>query len=70
MEINKDTNIQQLLQKNKRANEVFKKLGLKCIECVVAEKETLWHAAAYHKITLDMLINELKRSCETGKQVS
>jgi hybrid cluster-associated redox disulfide protein len=71
MDINKDTNIHKLLQ-NKKANEIFKRLGLKCIDCVAAEKETLWHAAAYHKIALDMLLGELKRSlsCDTKKQIS
>jgi hybrid cluster-associated redox disulfide protein len=56
----KETNIQEILNKGEVVEQIFRKLGLKCIQCVAAEKETLQDAARYHGIPVERIINELE----------
>lgn len=60
-EFTADTNIQEALEADPRVPEIFKKLGLKCVECVAAEVETLRLAALYHEKDLKEILDELNR---------
>ncbi len=60
-EFTPDTNIQEALEVDPRIPEIFRKLGLKCVECVAAEKETLRIAALYHEKDLLEILRELNR---------
>lgn len=54
-----DTNIQEALDLDPKVAEIFKKLGLKCVECVAAEVETLRLGALYHERELQPILEEL-----------
>jgi hybrid cluster-associated redox disulfide protein len=55
----KDTNILKALEMGEGVIKKFKYLKLKCIDCVAAEKETLYDAARFHNISLEKLLEEL-----------
>lgn len=54
-----DTNILEALEVDPKVAEVFKKLGLKCVDCVAAEVETLKLGAMYHERELQPILEEL-----------
>lgn len=54
-----ETNLQEALARAPEVAEAFKRLGLKCVDCVAAEKETFRHAALYHEKSLDEILKEL-----------
>ena len=60
-EFTSETNIQAALDLDPRVAEVFRKLGLKCVDCVAAEKETLRIGALYHEKELKEILAELNR---------
>lgn len=53
------TNIQEVLDLDERVAGEFKKLGLRCVDCVAAEKETLSEAALYHEKDLQGILDAL-----------
>ena len=53
------TNIQEALDLDDRVGELFKRLGLNCIDCVAAEKETLFETALYHEKDLQQVLDAL-----------
>lgn len=57
----KDTRIQDALELGDAVVEAFKRLGLKCRNCVAAEQETLFHAALYHETDLQKILDELNK---------
>ena len=57
----RDTRIQDALMLGDSVREAFKRLGLKCIDCVAAEVETLNHAALYHEKDLNQILEALNR---------
>lgn len=56
-----ETNIAQALEQGDAVREAFQRLGLKCIDCVAGEKESLFHAALYHEKDLEIILTELNR---------
>lgn len=54
-----ETVIQQALDLAPEVAEAFDRLGLKCRDCVAAEKETLRLAAIYHEKPLEQILSEL-----------
>lgn len=59
MKITKDQTIDQVLEKNPRAAEVFFSHGMACLGCAVARGETLAEAAEVHGIDVEELVKEL-----------
>lgn len=57
----RDTRIQEALDLGDAVVEAFRRLGLKCPNCVAAEKETLTQAALYHQMDLQRILDELNR---------
>ncbi|MBI2900091.1 MAG: DUF1858 domain-containing protein [Planctomycetes bacterium] len=60
-EFTADTNIQEALDLDPQIAEIFRKLGLKCVDCVAAEAETLRIGALYHEKDLKEILDELNR---------
>ncbi len=56
-----ETNIQDALELDPRVAEVFRSLGLQCVDCVAAEKENLRIGALYHERDLRKILDELNR---------
>lgn len=56
-----ETNIEQALELAPEVKEAFKRLGLKCVDCVASSVETLKHAALFHEKPLDEILRELNR---------
>lgn len=56
-----ETNIQEALDLEPRVAEVFRNLGLKCVDCVAAEKENLRIGALYHERDLQKILEALNR---------
>jgi hypothetical protein len=66
------TNIREALERGEWVLEVFRRLGLKCVDrrqelCVAADVETLEDAARYHGIALETLLGELNRDAGRGR---
>ncbi len=66
------TNIREALERGEWVLEVFRRLGLKCVDrrqelCVAADVETLEDAARYHGIALQTLLGELNRDAGRGR---
>ena len=59
--ITKEMTITQILRRYPETLPVFRRYGLDCYECQIAEFEQLEHGAIVHKIDLETLIIELNR---------
>lgn len=51
--------IADALERDGGAKTSFQRLGLKCVDCVAAEKETLADAARFHDVPIEKILNEL-----------
>ncbi len=64
MKITKDTNIRELIIKYPETAEIFSKLGLGCIGCIMATYETLEQGARAHGMNSEQikkLISEIQK---------
>lgn len=59
MNFTKDMTIEEALEKNPKASDVFAKFGMGCIICSGALMETIEEGAQAHGIDADQLIKEL-----------
>jgi hybrid cluster-associated redox disulfide protein len=61
-DLNKDSNIMEVLENYHEAAEIFAKNGLPCAGCAAARFEKLSDVASEFGTDLDKLIKELKES--------
>ncbi len=62
--ITKDMTIEQVLRRYPETIAVFKKFGLDCMECQIAEFEAVEHGADVHKVDVETLLEELNEVIE------
>ncbi len=60
--ITRDMTIEQILRKYPQTRAVFKKFGLDCMECQIAEFEQVEHGADVHQVDIDTLLEELNEA--------
>lgn len=60
--ITKDMTIGEIVRRYPQTLEVFRKHGLDCFECQIADFEALEHGAGVHKINVDDLLEQLNRA--------
>lgn len=61
MELNKNTRIGELLEKNPEKAQVLLEAGMHCIGCPASQGETLEEACMVHEIDVEELLEELKK---------
>lgn len=59
--ITKEMTIGEIVRRYPQTLEVFRKYGLDCFECQIADFEALEHGAGVHKVNVDDLLRELNR---------
>ena len=59
-EINKDTIIGDILDKDASTASYFIKIGMHCLGCPASRSETIEQACAVHGVDVDTLIERLK----------
>jgi len=57
--ITKDMIIAEVINSHPETLSVFKRFGLDCCECQIADLETLEHGAGVHKVCIDELLEAL-----------
>ena len=60
--ITKEMTITEILRRYPEMLPIFRRYGLDCYDCQVAEFEQLEHGATVHKVDIDTLITELNRN--------
>lgn len=60
--ITEQTNLRELLESGPEIVEAFRKLGLKCPDCVAVDRETVRHAALYHEKDLRGIVDALEEA--------
>ncbi len=63
--ITRDMKIGEICRKYPETVPVLKRFGLECLECQIAELESLEHGAGVHKVDVDKLLDELNRIIKT-----
>jgi len=59
--ITRDMKIGDICRCYPEALPVLKRFGLECMECQIADLESLEHGAGVHKIDIEELLRELNR---------
>ncbi len=54
--------IEEVIRKYPATIPVFKKFGLNCMDCQIAEFEAVEHGAGVHQVDLAVLLTELNRA--------
>lgn len=54
--------IEEVIRKYPATIAVFKKFGLNCMDCQIAEFEAVEHGAGVHQVDLAALLTELNRA--------
>ena len=54
--------IEEVIRKYPATIPVFKKFGLNCMDCQIAEFEAVEHGAGVHQVDLAVLLVELNRA--------
>lgn len=60
--ITKEMTIEEVIRRYPETIPVFRKFGLDCLECQIAQFEQLEHGAGVHKVDVEKLLDELNRS--------
>lgn len=56
-----ESNIAEILAKGPAMEAAFRAIGLKCVDCVASEKETLRDAARFHEIPIEKILSTLNQ---------
>lgn len=62
--IRRDMTIEEIMRTYPQTIQVFKKFGLDCNECQIAEYEAVEHGAGVHKVDIEDLLRELNKVIE------
>lgn len=60
--ITKEMTIEEVIRRYPETIPVFRKFGLDCLECQIAQFEQLEHGAGVHKVDVEKLLEELNKS--------
>ena len=60
--ITRDMTIEDVVRKHPETVEVFRRFGLDCMECQIAEFEAVEHGAGVHQVDVDKLMEELNKA--------
>jgi hybrid cluster-associated redox disulfide protein len=60
--ITRDMTIEDVIRKYPETVEVFRKFGLDCNECQIAEFEAVEHGAGVHHVNVEKLVEELNKA--------
>lgn len=64
--ITKDMKIGEIIRQRPATIQVFSRYRLECLECQIADLETLEHGAGIHNISVETLLDELNRVADTA----
>lgn len=59
--ITRDMTIEDVIHQHPETIPVFRRFGLECMECQIAQFEALEHGAGVHHIDVEALLAELNR---------
>ncbi len=62
--ITKEMTIGDVMRKHPETIAVFRRFGLNCNECQIANLEEVEHGAGVHHVDVDQLLNELNKIIE------
>jgi len=62
--ITRDMTISEIIIRYPQTLTVFRRFGLSCQECQIADFEALEHGAGVHKLDIDLLLRELNKVIE------
>lgn len=62
--ITKDMTIHEVLEMDRRTTPIFLSVGMHCLGCPMAVRETLEEASAVHDIDVDELVEKLNEFFE------
>jgi hybrid cluster-associated redox disulfide protein len=60
--ITRDMTIEDVIRKYPQTVEVFRRFGLDCMECQIAEFEAVEHGADVHQVNVENLVEELNKA--------
>lgn len=64
--ITKDMKIGDIIRQHPATIKIFAQHRLECLECQIADLETLEHGAGIHNISIDTLLKELNNVAHTS----
>ena len=62
--IHRGMTIEEIMRTYPQTIQVFKRFGLDCNECQIAEYEAVEHGAGVHKVDIEELLHELNKVIE------
>ncbi len=62
--ITKDMTIGDVMREHPETIAVFKRFGLNCHDCQIADIEEVEHGAGVHQVDIDQLLGELNKAIE------
>ncbi len=60
--ITRDMTIEEVIRRHPQTVAVFRRFGLSCMECQIAQFEAVEDGAGVHKVDVEQLLTELNRS--------
>ncbi len=64
--ITRDMTIDQIIRRHPQTVAVFRRFGLGCMDCQIAEFEAVEHGAGVHRVDVDRLLDELNKAVQGG----
>ncbi|CAH2031521.1 DUF1858 domain-containing protein [Trichlorobacter ammonificans] len=64
--ITKDMKIGEIIRQHPATIQVFSRHRLECLECQIADLETLEHGAGIHNLSVETLLEELNRVADAA----
>ncbi|MDT8440788.1 MAG: DUF1858 domain-containing protein [Desulfuromonadales bacterium] len=63
--ITRDMKIADIISRHPQTIEVFRRFGLECLECQIADFEEVEHGAGVHQVDLDELLAALNAAIDS-----
>lgn len=63
--ITRDMKIADIISRHPQTIEVFRRFGLECLECQIADFEEVEHGAGVHQVDLDDLLTALNAAIDS-----
>ncbi len=60
--ITKEMTIEDVIRRHPETVAVFRRFGLSCMECQIAQFEALEYGAGVHKVDVEQLLQELNKA--------
>jgi hybrid cluster-associated redox disulfide protein len=60
--ITREMTIEEVIRRHPQTVAVFRRFGLSCMECQIAQFEAVEYGAGVHKVDVDQLLGELNKA--------